>query len=396
LDSFFGLGGDSIRAIRLVSLLREAGLRASVADIMKQKTVRGIASCVESGGTAAISQEPYEGMVPDSAIVAFFKDMNLPCPHHYNQTRLLRLSERAGKDALQKAWDALAYQHDMLRAVFKAETLFVQSPDTTIGIEEYTVDTESTEAVTAICERIQTGIDMEKHLVRTALIHGVKNDYFYIAVHHLIIDGVSWRIILSDLETAYGQTLQGQAVRLPSKTSTYCDYAKALLRFRDSYLLSLEIPYWKSVQKKLADYKTADGKDYQRVFARICGTLSPEETRGFLRADFGKLNADINDALLTAVCRGFGHVTGRTALSVQLEGHGREDTGDRLSTDRTVGWFTSEYPVIVEGLNNDLRHDFLAAKEALHRVPNKGFGYMCCASWTASDPSVWTKRLLLS
>lgn len=393
LDSFFELGGDSIRAIRLVSLLREMGLQVSVADIMKEKTVRGIALRVQSAHIAAISQEPYEGAVPDSAIVAFFKDMKLPCPHHYNQTRLLRLPERARKDALQKAWDALAYQHDMLRAVFRAETLFVQSTDTTIGIEEYTVDTEDAEAVTAICERIQTGIDMDKRLVRTALIHGVKNDYFYIAIHHLVIDGVSWRIILSDLETAYGQALQGEEIRLPSKTSTYCDYAKALMRFRDSYLLSLEIPHWKAMQQKLTDLKTADGKDYERRFERLSVALSPEDTHSFLYADFGKLNADINDALLTAVCRGFGRVTGKTALSVQLEGHGREDTSDRLSTDRTVGWFTSEYPVVVEGLNDDLRHDFLTAKEALHRVPNKGFGYNVLRFMDGERPAGLDKAL---
>jgi aryl carrier-like protein len=278
-DSFFDLGGDSIRAIRLVSLLREMGLQVSVADIMKQKTVRGIARCAESAGTAAISQEPYEGAVPDSAIVAFFKDMKLPCPGHYNQTRLLALSGRAGRDSLQKAWDALVYQHDMLRAVFKDETLFVRGADTTIEVEEYTVRSdngndhseenreavknsrstaENKEAVTGICKMIQTGISMEKALVRTALIHGISHDYLYIAVHHLVIDGVSWRIILSDLETAYGQVLKGEKIHLPSKTNTYNDYARTLLRFRDSYILSLELPYWKAVQKKLADLGTAD------------------------------------------------------------------------------------------------------------------------------------------
>ncbi len=381
-DSFFDLGGDSIRAIRLVSLLREMGCQVSVADIMKQKTVRGIACCAESDGTAAISQEPYEGTVPDSAIVAFFKDMKLPCPGHYNQTRLLEMSDRAGRDNLQKAWDALVYQHDMLRAVFKDETLFVRNADATIEIEEYTVQSdnskraaENTEAVTEICKMIQTQINMDKALMRIALIHGISHDYLYIAIHHLVIDGVSWRIILSDLETAYGQVLQGEEIRLPHKTNTYNDYAKALLRFRDSYILSLEIPYWKDVQKKLIYLGTADGKDYKRSFGRLALTLDAQNTYSFLHADFGKLNTDINDALLTAVCRSFHDVTGNNRISVQLEGHGREEIGERLSTDRTVGWFTSEYPVIVEGFNKDLRHDCLISKEALHRVPNKGFGY---------------------
>ena len=382
-DSFFDLGGDSIRAIRLVSLLREMGLQVSVADIMKQKTVRGIAGCTESAGTAAISQEPYEGAVPDSAIVAFFKDIKLPCPNHYNQTRLLELSSRAGKDNLRKAWDALAYQHDMLRAVLREESLFVRGAGTTTEVEEYTVPAgkggensgENREAVTEICKQVQTGIHPEKGLVRLALIHGTAHDYLYIAIHHLVIDGVSWRIILSDLETAYGQALKGEEIRLPSKTNTYNDYANAIRRYRDSYILSLEIPYWQDVQKKLAGLKTADAKDYKRNFGQLTVTLDPENTRGFLRADFGKLNAEINDALLAAVCRSYHDVTGNNGISVQLEGHGREETGDGLSTDRTVGWFTSEYPVIVEGLNQDLRHDFLAAKEALHRAPNKGFGY---------------------
>ena len=381
LDDFFLFGGDSIKAIRLVSLLREEKYKVSVADIMKQKTVRKIAEKAIRTDGFTISQKPYEGAISDSAIVAYFKDLHAPNPNYYNQTRLFSMSVRADKEILKRAWDALCYQHDLLRAVFDGEKLVVRDANARIEIEEYRTDSpefgssDEEDTISGICKNIKAYIQMDKALVRIALIHGRVRDYLYIAVHHLVVDGVSWRILMSDMETAYDMAAKNEEIHLPAKTNTYRDYAEALHRYRDSYALSLEIPYWKRIQDKLEALPFSEGKNYGRRFGHIEVSMDSEDTNCFTRANFGIMKADINDALLAAVCLAVYNVTGRRDISVELEGHGREDLGEPLTTDRTIGWFTSIYPVIFEGLSGDVSRDLLMVKEALHRIPNKGVGY---------------------
>ncbi|MBR5089798.1 MAG: amino acid adenylation domain-containing protein, partial [Ruminiclostridium sp.] len=372
-DSFFELGGDSIKAIRMVSLLREKSVQVSVAGIMKNKTVRGIAADAVIETAAVISQEPLDGYIKDTAIIAYFNDLGLPEPWHYNQAQLYSLAGRAELRTLQKAWDSLTYQHDMLRAVVLDGRIFVRSANTEIAAEEYSAADRS--EITAICSKIQSHIDMREALVRAALIHGEDTDYLFIAAHHLIIDGVSWRIIRSDLEVAYSQAVSGTEIKLPAKTNTYKDFAELQHRYRDSYILAHEIPYWTAIQKKVEALSCSAAKAHSRRFEHITVSLNEQDTGRFIHANFSIINADINDALLTAVGTGYRALTGESSVSVHLEGHGREDMGEHLITDRTVGWFTSMYPVILEGLNGDVRHDLLAVKETLHRVPNKGVGY---------------------
>ncbi|MBR6828309.1 MAG: amino acid adenylation domain-containing protein, partial [Prevotella sp.] len=140
LDSFMELGGDSIKAIRLVSTLRQLDVNIAVADVMKLKTVRAIAAA-HTETTISISQEPWSGEVGDTPIVNYFKDLNLPKPAHYLQSMMLHCSERVDKAALQTAFNAITTQHDMLRAVFNGEHLIVRDADTTITIEEQDMTT---------------------------------------------------------------------------------------------------------------------------------------------------------------------------------------------------------------------------------------------------------------
>ena len=377
LDSFFELGGDSIKAIRLVSELRQQGISTQVADIMKFKTVQAIAHASHGSGQQTISQEPWSGEVADSAIVAFFKDLQIPMPQMFHQSMLLNCKERVDIDMLQQAIDALTVHHDMLRAVFTDGHLFVRPAECTVQIQEYdlTNTTDSEHAMADICKKIIAGIDMAESMFQPVVFHTTSTDILFLATHHLIVDGVSWRILTEDLETAYQQLTTNQPVSLPAKTHSYQDYVAALQQYRNSYLLSLEIPYWEHQQQKLLALPTSDGKDYARSFMHQSLSMTAEETRAFLSAELSAFGIDANDLLLTAVARSYHSLTGATEMSVQLEGHGREKISADLYTDRTVGWFTSTYPLVTEGINGDIRHDLWNVKEQLHQIPNKGIGY---------------------
>ncbi len=372
---FFELGGDSIKAIRLVSALRNLGYAASVADVMKARTARALAAGLASSGAEAVSQAPFEGEVADTAIFAFFKDLDYPNPAYYNQSTLLTVHGRASLDALQRASDAIAVQHDMLRAVIRDGHLFVRPADEKIPIEEYTLGADETGAIRALCEEIQSHLDIEKALVRLALIHAGARDLFFLTAHHTIVDGVSWRIWMGDLETAYGQAIRGEAIRLPAKTHTYRDYAEAMKRYRSSYALSQEIPYWKGVEARMLGLDTSDNKDYARRFESLSVAMSEADTEAFRRTRLNARRLQVNDLLLTALGQAYRQAFGKDAVSVSMEGHGREELGRRLSIDRAIGWFTSIFPVVLEGFTGDTRTDLIRTKETLHAIPNKGVGY---------------------
>ena len=372
---FFEMGGDSIKAIRLVSLLREAGYAASVADVMSTRTARKLAESLRQSGIGSISQEPFEGPVEDTAIFAFYKDLNYPDPDYFNQSTLLQWRGRASLEALQKASDAITAQHDMLRAALRDGHLFVRPAGETIPVEEYTLEKDTPETVRNLCEEIQSHLQTGEALVRQALIHAGERDLFFLTAHHTIVDGVSWRIWLGDLETAYGQALRGEPVKLPAKTHTYRDYAEAMKAWRASYNLSLEIPYWKGVEAKMLSLDTSANKDYTRQFETLNLALSEAETDAFRRTKLNMLRLEVNDLLLAAVGEGYREVFGRDAVPVSLEGHGRENLGKELSVDRAIGWFTSIYPVVLEGFTGDPENDLIRVKETLHAIPNKGVGY---------------------
>ena len=380
LDSFFAWGGDSIKSIRLVSRLRAESITLQVADIMKLKTVREIASA-GSHGTVEISQEAWSGEVPQTAITRFFFDLNLPKPQHFNQTMFIKATQRVQAEALQKTVEALVEHHDMLRAIVRNGQLYVRNTDepNLYGWEQldYTQDVDYVKKIERVCRNRQASIGLSSGpLFKVVLFNTPDYDAILMVCHHLVVDGVSWRVLLEDFNTAYGQAAEGAAIVLPTKTHSFREYAETLHAYADSHELSLEKPYWDSVQEKLQSLPSSKAKDSSRSMDHVNASLDTQTTHSITTTAGNPYHADINDLLMTALGRSYYKLTGNDAVSVQFEGHGREYIGNaQLLTDRTVGWFTSVYPVVLEHLDGDLRSCLRQTKETMHRIPNKGVGY---------------------
>ena len=378
LDNFFSLGGDSIKAIRLVSMLRQEGISLKVAQIMKLKTVAAIAAAAsEAEETCKIDQDNWSGKIANSAIVQYFFDLDMPVPMHFNQDTMLRCAERVDMNTLKVSLDAIVKHHDVLRAQVKDGALDIRPYDAQAcyyDLYEYEVDDH--DDIASIGCTLQASLDIENgNMMRVAVFHAEACDYVLFIIHHLVVDGISWRIIVEDINIAYTNVKAGNEPNLPAKTHSYKYYTEAMERYKQSYALSLEKDYWANVRTLVAEMDGSQVDDYNRQFDYVNASLDKETTFALLHSSNKAYNTEINDLLLTALGRAYYRLTQKKEVSIQLEGHGRESINEPLEIDRTVGWFTSVYPLALTGLGSDIRTDIRNTKETLHAIPNKGVGY---------------------
>ena len=188
-----------------------------------------------------------------------------------------------------------------------------------------------------------------------------------LVIHHLVVDGVSWRILLEDLQQAYREQV------LPAKTSAYQRWAQQL--HRHAQTVEEQLPYWQaqSIDAELpCDHP--EGGLQNRLGAKLETRLDVEHTRRLLQDAPAAYRTQVNDLLLTALARVISRWSEQPAALIQLEGHGREDLFDDIDLSRTVGWFTSLYPVRLHA-KGELPEAIKAVKEQLRAVPDKGLGY---------------------
>ena len=378
LDNFFSLGGDSIKAIRLMSMLRQEGLSLKVAQIMKLKTVAAIAAAASGADEhIQIDQSNWSGKLPNSAIVQYFFDLNLPEPTHFNQDAMLRCAGRVDIDALKYSLNAIAKHHDVLRAQVNEDMLDVRAYDgETCYYDFYEYQIDDNDEVAEIGLMLHATMDIVNgNMMRVAVFHGRECNYVLIIIHHLVVDGISWRIIVEDLNIAYSSAKDGKEPKLPTKTHSYKYYAEAMERYKQSYALSQEKAYWEKVRLRVADMEGSQVDDHSRQFDYTSAQLDKETTYALLHHSNKAYNTEINDLLLTALGRAYSRLSKQEEVSIQLEGHGREPIDEPLEIDRTVGWFTSVYPLVLTELGKDIRKDIRHTKQTLHAIPNKGLGY---------------------
>jgi non-ribosomal peptide synthase protein (TIGR01720 family) len=204
-----------------------------------------------------------------------------------------------------------------------------------------------------------------------------QNSYLLVVIHHLVVDGVSWRILLEDLHTAYQQLSRGEEPSLPPKTTSFKNWAERLKEHAQSTGLNEELSYWcETSNRPLARLPLdhANGKNTVASARTISVSLNADETRELLQALPVAYRTHINEVLLTALARAVRAWTKTDSLLVDLEGHGREDIFAGVDLSRTVGWFTTIFPVVLDCKDSPVE-TLRAVKEQLRNIPNRGIGY---------------------
>ncbi|MBU7319853.1 amino acid adenylation domain-containing protein, partial [Paenibacillus oleatilyticus] len=196
---------------------------------------------------------------------------------------------------------------------------------------------------------------------------------------HLVVDGVSWRILFEDLATGYEQALSGQAIRFPHKTDSFRTWAEQLSLHANSPAMQPERSYWQGIEQAgnvplPKDYE--QGKSLLQDSDVVTVRWTAPETEQLLKRAHRAYNTEMNDLLLAALGMAVRKWTGLDRVLVNLEGHGREDIVKDVDITRTVGWFTSQFPIALEtGQDHTVSQQIKQVKEGLRRIPNKGIGY---------------------
>jgi amino acid adenylation domain-containing protein/non-ribosomal peptide synthase protein (TIGR01720 family) len=389
-DNFFELGGDSILSLQIIARANQAGLRLTPRQIFQHQTIAELA--IVAGTTRAIQAEqgPVTGSVPLTPIQQWFFAQNLPDPHHFNQTVLLEVHQPLDPTLLAQAVRHLLLHHDALRLRFvREESGWQQSnagPDEAALFTRMDLsalpETEQGSAVEVAATELQASLNlMAGPLVRVALFHlgEAKPSRLLLTIHHLVVDGVSWRVLLEDLLLAYHQLNRGVALQLPPKTTSFKQWAERLSEYAQSGSLQPELDYWLAESRSTVvplpvDYPA--GANIQASSQTVAVSLSEEETRALLQEAPKAYHTQINDVLLTALAQACARWTGVRSLLIDLEGHGREELFEDVDLSRTVGWFTVVFPVLLElGEASGPGETLKTIKEQLRRVPNHGIGY---------------------
>ncbi|WP_198015874.1 non-ribosomal peptide synthetase [Paenibacillus sp. HW567] len=383
--NFYHVGGDSIQAIQVSSKMNQRGYKLKVKDILSFPILEEMAMFIEAARSEEIEQGAAEGSISLTPILSYFFSQHFAKRDHYHQSVMAVLKREIGLDTLEKALSALIRHHDSLRINCKSdsgELFYNQEHDLTrLSIEAHDFsDLSRPEQEVKLEEeahRLAASFDLQQGLLVRAAVFDLGNVRTMLLIaHHLVVDGVSWRIILEDMNTLLQQIHRGQKAVLPLKTSSYQKWAKALENSRQTLGLKEEV-YWNSILQK--DFTLPPDHDKGADILTSCHTLlsglGQSETAALLSEANIPYNTEPHDLLLASLLVTLKEWTGSRDMVIELEGHGREDVDELVDVTRTVGWFTSLYPFGIT-LNEDaLPGQIKQVKEAQRRVPGNGIGF---------------------
>ena len=401
-DNFFELGGDSILCIQAIAKAHQHQLNLTFKQIFEQQTIANLAQVIDRTQISATEQGILTGEVQLTPIQQYILEQNLANRDHWNEAVLLEVGERLDRKFLEQAIQQLLIHHDALRLKFEQTVSgwqgYYQPPEETTPFVYVDLSDLSSEeqnyALEITANQLQQSLNISQgHNLKVAWfdLGKDKNSRLLVIIHHLVVDSLSWRMLLEDLQTAYQQAKQEQTITLPPKTASLRQWTQQLQEYASSEQLQQELDYWLAPSQQYitslpVDY--ADGDNLEASAATISVQLTATETQFLLQEISASLRIQINDLLLISLAQVITQWTGCKQLLVDIENHGREEIGENLDISRTVGLLSSIFPAYLD-LEAALTPEEVlkTLKEQLKSIPNKGVGYGILR-YLSSDPQI--------
>lgn len=395
-ENFYHLGGDSIKAIQMTSKLSEKGFKIRVKDILDNPIIEKMALFVDEKHKS-IEQKISKGSIKNTPIVSWFLSQEFKHINFYNQSIMIELNSRFETIRVTEILNKIIEHHDALRMNYNRQhgRLFYNHKHLKdkIEIEEYELGDVSPlmqdKKISMITNRLIGNCDIENELLIKACIFNYdKSKKLFITAHHLIVDGISWRIILEDFNTLHKQIKKNQKLHLPLKTYSYQTWAEMLEHYSKQNSHEEE-QYWKNIMSKKFQFPLdhKNGLDTMLYSNTAIARLSKGTTLTLTKEANESFHTEPIELLITSLLRTIKTFVGVDDIVIELEGHGREDIFDDMDVSRTVGWFTSIYPFYAKLTGEDLFTHIIEVKEKIRKIPNNGinFGVMKYLSKTIDD-----------
>jgi len=404
-DNFFALGGDSILTIQIVARAREAGLRITPRQLFDHPTIAALARVATPTQSDAAGRErlPTRGAAPLTPIQRWFFETQSDAPNYWNQAFLFDVPPDFDVAHARAAACAVVQHHDALRARFgRVGDRWITAPsahDEDVCIESVDLTNVSAQLLPAMLESLCTAAQSSLDIMRGPLLRFVhmrlspeRPGRFLIAVHHLVVDGVSWAVLLGDFERAYRAAQRGEMIGLPPKTTSVVQWAQRLERFAHGADVAAQSAYWNdvatspSIRLPLAFPSTE--RDLAGATQMLTGRLTAAETKALTGPVPAAYGCRINDVLLSALACALEAWLGDGSLIVDVEGHGREDVIAGLELSRTIGWFTTIFPVRLDLARTTPAETLGALAPRLRAIPQRGLGYGVLRYLAPAAPAV--------
>ncbi|HEX6292475.1 MAG TPA: MupA/Atu3671 family FMN-dependent luciferase-like monooxygenase [Herpetosiphonaceae bacterium] len=391
-DNFFELGGDSILSLQVISRATRAGLRLTLTQLFQHQTIASLAAAMQASPAHVAEQAPLAGPVPLLPFQHWLLEQDLADAHHWNQTVLFEVFQKPTPELLREVVGHLMLHHDALRLRFIRDgngwRQICAEPDVPVPFDwidlSITPEESRIAALEATAAQLQASLNLsEGPLLRVAYIDlgADRSGRLLIIIHHLVTDGVSWRIVLEDFQTVYHQLSQGEPVQLPLKTSSLREWAERLTAYARSGALNDELSYWLDEARTRVVGLPVDHPQGVRTSTVASSHtertwFDGDATRALLQVVPATYQVQINDILMTALAWAFKEWTGSPTLLTEMEGHGREALFEDLDPSRTVGWLASLFPIVLDlGAATTPVAALHAVKAQLSSIPQRGIGY---------------------
>ncbi|WP_091820744.1 non-ribosomal peptide synthetase [Butyrivibrio sp. ob235] len=379
-DEFLSYGGDSIKAIMIVSLLRKKGYNVDAADILRSQTVRGLSAHIKKEEEKKYKE--FEKVIP-TPVMRMLNMAKMSNPSYYDQAAVFTIKESADAASLEQALNALVRYHGMLRMVLEKDgTIRIREKEevSRIDLPVYS-DLDEQERI-KVMNDLNASIDPESgRIMNAALFREKAGDRLFLTFHHYVIDEVSWEIIAQDLNSLYGAK-SGDV--LPPMTVSFGEWSEELAMYSKSQGFIPEKNYWGRIHERISEYREGykellsnflknDGSQ-AKGSGYITASVGKEISDKLIRISGSRYKASPAVILLAGLVRTINGLYGDRTVLFQMESHGRGKLGKDIRCDRTVGWFTAVYPVLIS-TTEDTDEQIVQVKEELAAVPNYGLGY---------------------
>ncbi len=386
-DNFFEVGGDSLLSIRILARAGKAGLRIEPERFFAEPTIAAQAAVAERSGAAAGQTGPVSGPAPLTPIQRWFFRRIPVEPAHWNQSIMLAVGEPLDVAQVRDVLGTLVTHHDALRLRVESHgTGWSQrvgppgeAPELALvdlaGVPPDAIDAR----IDVVADSMHRSFAFDgSALVRFAWLTGSGRDKLLVVAHHLVVDAVSWRIVLEDLETSFARVLAGQQARLDSVPTPFSAYAEALAGAVESGRFAADLDYWRAPVDASAaalpvDHEATPDANTVATAANLRIMLTAGTTSALLKEVAQVYRTRIDEILLAALGLALAGWTARQSFLIDTEGHGRDVMPDDLDLSRTVGWLTTVYPVRLEiDPDRAIPDTVRAVKEQLRALPHRG------------------------